>query len=64
MGIDAIKATSINTMPQFKAANNSTQAKTETKEYLADKKEREEFKKFDKAFLDTKPEDTPKIIKK
>jgi len=39
-------------------------AKTETKEYLADKKEREEFKKFDKAFLDNKPEDTPKIIKK
>lgn len=39
-------------------------ASTETKEYLADKKEREEFKKFDKAFLDSKPEETPKIIRK
>lgn len=39
-------------------------ASTETKEYLADKKEREEFKKFDKAFLDSKPEETPKTIKK
>ena len=39
-------------------------ARTETKEYLADKKEREEFKKFDKAFLDSKPEETPNIIKK
>ncbi len=39
-------------------------ASTETKEYLADKKEREEFKKLDKAFLDSKPEETPKTIKK
>ena len=39
-------------------------ASTETKEYLADKKEREEFKKFDKAFLDSKPEETPKSTKK
>ena len=39
-------------------------ASSETKEYLADKKEREEFKKFDKAFLDSKPEETPKTIKK